>query len=401
MEYQKITNLFDDSSNKTSTFRTTNWLEINDDSRGAYNDDKQIRFQTAMLKSSLCDYSNAYILVKGKITITGAGADLAARQADERDKGVAFKNCAPFTSCKSDIKNVEIDYCQDIDIVMPKHNLIEYSDNYAKTSGSLWQYYRDEPDDNLADSQSFNSKIKITGKTPNNGNEKNVEIMVPLKYLTWSPNCVITNSTGEGKFEITDTSLYVPVVTSTTQDNAKLLEQLKSGFKRVINWNKYVSRPESLRHNPNLNYLIDPSFQGVNRLFVLASENDAQRKVHSGYYLPNVETKNFVMINGENFFDQPIQDDKVTYENVRKIATGKGDDNTTGCLLDYQYFRDNYKMIAVDLSRQQALDADPRAIQQINFPVNLDSAGDTRVYFILEESRETKLNFAQGTVKVL
>ena len=383
MEYQKITNLFDDSSNKTSTFRTTNWLEINDDSRGAYNDDKQIRFQTAMLKSSLCDYRDAYILVKGKITITGAGADLAARQADERDKGVAFKNCAPFTSCKSDIKNVEIDYCQDIDIIMPKHNLIEYSDNYAKTSGSLWQYYRDEPDDNLADSQSFNSKIKIIGKTPNNGNEKDVEIMVPLKYLTWSPNCVITNSTGEGKFEITDTNLYVPVVTSTTQDNAKLLEQLKSGFKRVINWNKYVLRPESLRHNPNLNYLIEPSFQGVNRLFALASENDAQRKVHSGYYLPNVETKNYVMINGENFFDQPIQDDKVTYENIRKIATGKGDDNTTGCLLDYQYFRDNYKMIAVDLSRQQALDADPRAIQQINFTVNLDSAGDTRVYFIL------------------
>ena len=107
------------------------------------------------------------------------------------------------------------------------------------------------------------------------------------------------------------------------------------------------------------------------------------------------------MINGEKFFDQPIKDDKVTYKNIIKIATGKGDDYTTGCLLDYQYFRDNYKMIAVDLSRQQALDADPRAIQQINFTANLDRAGDTRVYFILEESKETKLNFTQGTVKVL
>ena len=103
------------------------WVEINDESRGKYNDEKQIRFKTTMLKSSLCDYSDAYILVKGKITITGAGADAAARQADERDKGVAFKNCAPFTSCKSDINNVEIDYCQDIDIVMPMYNLIEYS----------------------------------------------------------------------------------------------------------------------------------------------------------------------------------------------------------------------------------------------------------------------------------
>ena len=107
------------------------------------------------------------------------------------------------------------------------------------------------------------------------------------------------------------------------------------------------------------------------------------------------------MINGENFFDQPIKDNKVTYENIRKVATGKGDDYTTGCLLDYSYFRDSYKMVAIDLSRQQALDADPRAIQQINFTANLDRAGDTRIYLILEESKETKLNFTQGTVKVL
>ena len=105
MEYQKITNLLDDSPNKTSKYRTKNWVEINDESRGKYNDRKQIRFKTTMLKSSLCGYSDTYILVKGKITITGAGADEAARQADERDKGVAFKNCAPFTSCKSDIKH--------------------------------------------------------------------------------------------------------------------------------------------------------------------------------------------------------------------------------------------------------------------------------------------------------
>ena len=181
-----------------------------------------------MLKSSLCDYSDAYILVKGTITITGAGADAAARQADERDKGVAFKNCAPFTACKSNINNVKTDNCIDIDIVMSMYNLIEYSDNYAKTSGSLWLYYRDGPNDNLADSES--------------------------------------------------------------------------------------------NLNPNLDYLIETSFQGVNRIFALAFENEAQRKVHSGYYLPNVKIKNYnVMINGENFFDQPIKDDKVTYE--KKIIT--------------------------------------------------------------------------------
>ena len=340
-----------------------------------------------MLKSSLCDYNDAYILVKGTITIIGRGADAAARQADERDKGVSFKNCAPFINCISEINNTQIDNAKDIDIVMPMYNLIEYSDNYAKTSGRLWQYFRDEPDDNnIEDSKSFKSKIKITGKTPNNNNEKDVEIMVPLKYLsnfwrtlemplincevnlilTWSSTCVITNSNGAGTFAITDTKLYVPVVTLSTQENTKFLQQLKSGFKRVINWNKCLSKPELLAQNPNLNHLIEPSFQGVNRLFVLAFENDNHRTIHDRYYLPTVEIKAYnIMINGQNFFDQPIKNNKVTYENIRKIATGQGDDYTTGCLLDYSYFADTYKMIAVDLSKQQALDADPRAIQQL------------------------------------
>ena len=246
--------------------------------------------------------------------------------------------------------------------------------------------------------------------------------MVPLKYLsnfwrtldmplincevslilTWSSTCVITNSNGAGRFAITDTKLYVPLVTLSTQENTKLLQQLKSGFKRVTNWNKYLSKPELLAQNPNLNYLVEPSFQGVNRLFVLAFENDVRSILHTGYYLPNVETKDYnIMIHGENFFNQPIKNNKVTYENIRKIATGQGDYYKTGCLLDYSYFMDTYKMIAVDLSKQQALDADPRAIQQINFTANLDRAGNTRVYFVPEEAKETILDFSQGTVKVL
>ena len=107
------------------------------------------------------------------------------------------------------------------------------------------------------------------------------------------------------------------------------------------------------------------------------------------------------MIDGKNIFDQPINNDFKTYENIRKIATGKGDDYRTGCLLDYSYFKENYKMIAVDLSKQQALDADPRAIQQINFTANLDKAGNTTMFFIIEKAKETVLGFSQGTVKVL
>ena len=107
------------------------------------------------------------------------------------------------------------------------------------------------------------------------------------------------------------------------------------------------------------------------------------------------------MINGENFLDKPVQIDKVTYENIRKIAKDQGDDYTTGCLLDYPYFKENYKVIAVDLSKQQLLDTDPRAIQQINFIANLDRAGNAIIYFILKEPKETILNFSHSTAKVL
>ena len=137
-----------------------------------------------MLRSNLCDYADPYILVKRTITITGAGNDAAARQADERDKGGTFKNCAPFTKCISRINNTGIDNAKDIDIVMPMYNLIEYSDNYSKTFGSLWQYYKDDPNDNIADSESFKYKVKITGKTPDDGNTKDFDLIVSLKYLS-------------------------------------------------------------------------------------------------------------------------------------------------------------------------------------------------------------------------
>ena len=137
-----------------------------------------------MLRSNLCNYADAYILVNGRITITGAGDDAAVRQADERDKGVTFKTCAPFTKCKSRINNMQIDNAKDIDIIMPMYNLIEYSDNYSETSGGLWQYYKDDPNDNIAEAESSKTKVNITGKTPDDGNTKTVAIIVPLKYLS-------------------------------------------------------------------------------------------------------------------------------------------------------------------------------------------------------------------------
>ena len=183
MEYQKRSNLFESVSDNLSKFRRRNWVEINDESRGNYaNND--IRFKTTMLRSNFCDYADSYILVKGTITITGEGNNAGEIQADERDQGVTFKNCAPFTKCISRINNIDIDNAHDIDIEMPMYNLIKYSDNYSKTSGSLWQYYKDIPNGNLARSESLKYKVKITGKTPNNGNTKDLEIIVPLKYLS-------------------------------------------------------------------------------------------------------------------------------------------------------------------------------------------------------------------------
>ena len=169
--------------------------------------------------------------------------------------------------------------------------------------------------------------------------------------LTWSADCIIIYTDVVNQipiFKITETNLYVPVVTLSIQDNAKLLPQLKSDFKRTTSWNKYLSKPELLAQNQNLNHLVEPSFQGLNRLFVLAFEDDAQGTCNKKYYLPNVEIKDYnVMIDRKSFFDQPVKNNKVTYENIRKIATGQGDDYTTGCLLDYIYFKNYYKMIVV------------------------------------------------------
>ena len=133
MEYQEITNLLDSTPNKPTKFRTKNWVEINDDSHGKYNTNSQINFKTSMLRTSLWDYNNdAYTLVSGTITITGEGDDAAARQADEKNKWVIFKNCVPFTDCISGINITQINNVKYVDVVMPMFSLIEYSDSYSK-----------------------------------------------------------------------------------------------------------------------------------------------------------------------------------------------------------------------------------------------------------------------------
>ena len=194
MEYQETADFLDNevapsASNQSSKFRTRDWVEINDEIRGVYSSNKQIRFKTSMLRSRSSD---AYVLVKGNLLVNNtAGTSAAVNNIDTK---IIFKNCAPFTNCISKINNSKVDNAKDIDIVMSMYNLIEYNDNYSKTSRSLWQYCKDilavNKNSNIVGfsganaTGSLNFKTKITSQTDNNGRIDNVEIMVPLKYLS-------------------------------------------------------------------------------------------------------------------------------------------------------------------------------------------------------------------------
>ena len=180
MEYQKIINLLDDTTNEPSKFRTRNWVKINDESKWKYLN-SNIRFKTSMIRSSLCDYNDEYVLVKGTITVRNTEA--AKTKVNNTNKKVIFKNCAPFTDCVSTINNTQVDDAQKIDEVIPMYNLIEYSYAYSKTSGSLWKYYGDEPALNnngrfidFPDNNNNNNNNNNINNNNNNNNNNNVHL---------------------------------------------------------------------------------------------------------------------------------------------------------------------------------------------------------------------------------
>ena len=229
--------------------------------------------------------------------------------------------------------------------------------------------------------------------------------------LRWNQNYVLSNLFGNSTFTITDAKLYVPLVTLSAEDNVKLSKLLSEGFKRSIYWKKYRIIPnKTYDANDCIRELLDSSSQGVKGLFVLAysDRGDANRITadsHRRCFLPRVKIENYNIENDRrNFYDQLINDLIKQNDEITKISTGQGDDYTTGCLLDFAYFEKNYRLIAVDLSKQKALDADSRAIQQIIFTGKIKATeANTRViiYYILEKSKETMLEFSKGTTKVL
>ena len=261
-------------------------------------------------------------------------------------------------------------------------------------------------------------------------NRNSVKIAVPLKYLSnfwrslemslinckvefslsWDPNCVLSSLVGASTLTITDAKLYVSIVTLSTVDNVKFSKLLSEAFKWPVYWDKYKIIPnKTYNENDYIRELLDASYQGVKRLFVLAyrdrgGANRVTADSHRRYFLPIVKIENYnIEIDGRNFYDQPINDLIKQYDEVRKVSTGQGGDYTTESLLDYAYCKDNYRLIPTDLGKQKALDADPTAIQQIVFQGVVEGAAGTkiRLYTILEKSKETILELAKGTTKVL
>ena len=398
MEYDKMNNLLrseelgsavGSESENLSKFVTRNYVKVNSLSN-TYNENKSTRFKTPMLRSDLCDYADAYILVNGTITVAGN------QPRDRKNKPVILKNNAPFVSCITRINGELIEDADDLDIVMSMYNLLEYSKNYRKTIGSLYNYYRDELNDdvnlnnfannNVLSSNSFQYKNKIIRNTynidstivpaaggarvanpnyeGNNSGKKNIELAIPLKYLgnfcralnmpliscevsleiKWDKNCVITSQqiginldggntaapTG-ATLAINDCKLYIPIVTLSKDDEIKLLTNLKSGFTREIEWNKYRSQMSTEAINNNLNMLKDPTFTNVNRLFVLAYQTADDRQSFSLFYLPRVMIKDYnVIIHKLAFFDLPIKTEEEAYEKIIDIS--RNNEYTTGNL---------------------------------------------------------------------
>ena len=455
MEYDKINNLLlseDNESEQLSKFVTREYVRVNS-LLDTYNENKSIRFKTPMLRSNLCDYSDAYILVKGTITVNGI-VNGVENEILRRNRPLILKNNAPFVSCMTKINNEFIEDADDLDIVMSMYNLLEYSKNYRKTIGSLYNYYRDElsdannpnnfPNTNVVNSNTFKYKNKITGNTynvaegadehdANRVGKQDVELAIPLKYLgnfwrvlnipliscevflelKWNKICIISSleqrqvdagppivngTTTAATLAINDCKLYVPVVTLSKDDEIKLLTILKSGFTREIIWNKYRSQMTTEAINNNLNVLIDPTFTNVNRLFVLAYRNADDRQSFSQFYLPRVMVRDYnVIIDKLAFFDLPIKTEEEAYEKIIDIS--RNNECTTGNLLDYDYFKKYYKLIAIDLSKQQVLQENENLIQQINFIGRLTEAAN--VFIIIEKKEHTILEVSQNFANVI
>ena len=412
MENQKIINLLDKIDTDSKHFASKKWYIINDENNTNYGVNKDtsadnpdtIKYDTRVLKPNLCDYAEVYILVNG--TIRAAAANGNTR--------LALKNCPPFTKCNLEINGEHVDTAENVDIVMPMYNLIEYSDDYQDSSATLYQYKRDEPpeDDVIADlttnaSSSFKYKVSLLGNpvVANNIVKINVKILVPLKYLsnffrslemplinckiklnlTWKKECVLSTDAGDAVFIINDTKMYVPVVTLSKEDNKDFIEQQNKGFQRSIYWNEYKTKEKNETVNDNnlativRDITLDPSSQGVNRYLlwhIIAKMVNLLEMAQQKYYLPRIDLKEYnIIIDGRNFYDNPIENNIEKYRESKKVMIGKGEDYTTRSLLDFNYFDQYYKLNLIKI--------------ELKYMIGTSSI----IYWVLEKSKETISEF--------
>ena len=325
---------------------TRRWNIVNDNSN--FDATNKITYNTEILKSNFCDYSDAYILITGDTTI------IASPKTQ-----VAFKNIAPFTKYITKIDRTTIDNAENLNLVKPMYNIIKYNSNYSETTGSLWFYSKDEVfkfNNNIANTNNFKSfKYQLLGNTAN-GILTNATIAVPLKYLSnfwrslemplinckvelklrWTKHCVLSvagtdNANGNDSdnitFTIKDTKLYVPVVTLSARDNKKLSKLLSKRFERSVYWNEYKRKSDNKKMTKEFRYFLKSNFVEVNRLFVLVYTNHgkiAKRLNARKYYLRKGTIKNYNVINnGKNFYDQPIDCDIKQKEKIRNLKTGQ------------------------------------------------------------------------------
>ena len=337
--------------------------------------------------------------------------------------------------------------------------MLEYSDNYADTTGPLYQYKRPDPRDNnrnvvnlAATLSSFKYQSGLVQKqltTPNSDNVpantdpnfanahrilKNIKIVVPLKYignffrnlelplittkfyreLNCTKYSVLCNLNQNAVFQITKCELYIPIVTLNTENHNQLSELLSKGFERTVVWNDYKSKIErsTIPQNDNMfrRTTLDVSFQGVSKLFSATHEtDDIERNTNTEesrrrYYLPRAEIKDYnVLIDGRNFYDQNVNRGIVRYNELLKMTTGRSEDYSTGCLLDYDYYIKDFNIVGIDLSHQAVLDSDPKINQRIEFVYKLLSGNVVINYdllTVLEKEKQEVLKFSEKTVKV-
>ena len=352
---------------------------------------------------------------------------------------VAIKNCHPFTRSTFQLNNEQVDNAGNLDFTMNLCNMLEYSDNYADTTGSLYQYKRPEQrdnNDNVVNLGTALSSFKYQSgfvqkqlTTPNSESVptntdsnfanahsiwKNIKIVVPLKYISNfcrnlelplinTKYSVLCNQNQNSKFQITKCELHISIVALNTENNNMLSELLSKGFERTVVWNEYKSKRERVTIPQNDNMFgrttLDVIFQGVSKLFAAAYQtDDIERNANTGesrrrYYLPRAEIKDYnVLIDGRNFYDQNLNRSIVRYIEILKMTTGRSEDHSTGCLLDYDYYIKDFTIVGVDVSHQAVLDSDPKINQQIEFVYKLPS-GNSDINYDL-------LIFSEGTVKV-